>query len=45
MEEQYFEDVKENFQFQTESQYVDLYNMYEDWKNKQILDELQLNLS
>jgi hypothetical protein len=45
MQEQYFEDVKENFQFQTESQYMDLCNMYEDWKNKQILEELRNDIN
>jgi hypothetical protein len=45
MQEQYFKDVKENFQFQTESQYSDFCNMYEDWKNRQILEELKNDIN
>lgn len=40
MSEQYFEEVKENFDFDSESQYLTLCQMFKDWKYQQLVEEL-----
>lgn len=40
MSEQYFEEVKENFDFDSESQYSSFCQMYQHWQYQQLVEEL-----
>ena len=39
MTEQYFEDVKESFEFDSESQYSSFCQMFQDWQYQQLMEE------
>ena len=40
MSEQYFEKIKENFDFDSESQYSTFCEMFKDWQSQQIMEEI-----
>jgi hypothetical protein len=40
MTEEYFEDFKENFEFDSESQYSSFCQMFQDWQYQQLMEDL-----
>jgi hypothetical protein len=40
MPEQYFEEVKENFNFESDSQYSSFCQMYQEWQYQQLMEEI-----
>jgi bacterioferritin (cytochrome b1) len=40
MSEQHFEDVKENFEFDSELQYSSFCQMFQDWQYQQLMEEI-----
>lgn len=40
MTEEYFEDIKENFEFDSESQYSSFCQMFQDWQYQQLTEDL-----
>jgi hypothetical protein len=45
MSELHFEDVKENFEFDSESQYSSFCQMFQHWQYQQLMEEINSEIS